>query len=66
MKIGEFKVECVFYNKKQNIRIPMCQIFSDKANVDCWVEWLKNQDEIVTITVTKQTKYGEETILYWW
>lgn len=66
MKLGEIKVECVFYNKKKNIRIPICQIFKNEVYANEWVEWLKEQDEIVTLTMTKQMGYGEEVMLYWW
>ena len=66
MKVGEIKVTCVLYDKKKNIRTPLCQICSDEAYANRWVEWLKVQEETVSITVTKQTEYGEILVLSWW
>lgn len=66
MKVGEIKVTCVLYDKKKNIRTSLCQIFSDEVYANHRVEWLKVQEETISITVTKQTEYGEILVLSWW
>ena len=65
MNIGQIRVDCVFYNIEKNVRVPMTQIFDNKANANCWVAWLKKQDEIVLIEVYKQTQHGEMLTECW-
>ena len=66
MKLGQIKVDCVFYNVKKNIRVPMTQVFSNEEYANNWIEHLKMQDDVVWIEAYKQTKHGEQMILYWW
>lgn len=66
MKVGEIKVESVFYNEEENKRTPICQIFKSEHRANTWIEWLKTQEDVISITATKQMEYGEEVFLCWW
>lgn len=64
MNIDEIEVEWTYYDKKNYIKTK-----TDFANYDAgkpFIEWLKEQDGVVSITVTKQTIYGKDVILSFW
>lgn len=41
MKLGQIKVDCVFYNVKKNVRVPMTQVFGNEEYANNWIEHLK-------------------------
>ena len=64
LNIDEIEVEWSYYDKKNYIKTK-----TDFVNYDVgkpFIDWLKEQDDVVSITVTKQTIYGKDVILSFW
>lgn len=65
MDVGIFRISYVFYDAAKNVRIPFGHTFTDETEVWSLVEWLKDQDKIVTLEVKVGKPYGEEYLLVW-
>jgi hypothetical protein len=64
LNIDEIEVEWSYYDKKNYIKTKI-----DFVNYDVgkpFIDWLKEQDDVVSITVTKQTIYGKDVVLSFW
>lgn len=65
MEIDEIQIQAIFYDSKENLRVPIIQKFNNEAHAWCWINWLKQQNQIVTIEAKIGKPYGEEILLVW-